>query len=90
MEAEGDGDVQLKLVFLVEHEKKPIQMVGLELSVGPVEVDFVEEAPLPVLEDLVGQGNWVGEPELEWSAVQRIAWRCRSLHWSPGAWRAPQ
>ena len=32
-------------------------MVSPKLSVSPAEVDFVEEASFPVLEDLVGQGG---------------------------------
>ena len=67
--AEGDGDVQEKLVFPLKHEEGPIQGVSPELSVSPAAVDLVEEAVLPVLQDLVGQGSLVGEPELEGGAV---------------------
>ena len=65
----GNGNVQEELVFPLQHEEGPIQWVSPELPVGPAEVDIVEESALPVFQDLVGQGSWVGEPELEWGAV---------------------
>ena len=72
-EAERYGDVQMEFpVFSVKHEEGPIQGVSPELSVSPAEVDFVQETSLPVLEDLVSQGSWTGEPEFEGCTIQRV------------------
>ena len=71
-EAERYGDVQVELVFPVEHKERPIQGVIPELSVGPAEVDFVEETSLPILQDLVGKGRGVVEPKFEGCTVQGV------------------
>ena len=71
-EAERGGNVQVELVLPMEHEEGPVQGVSPELSVSPAKVDFVEETSLSILQDLVGQGSGVGEPELEWGPIQGV------------------
>ena len=40
-EAEGDGGVQVELVFPMEYEEGPVKWICLKLSVKPAKVDLV-------------------------------------------------
>ena len=70
--AKGNGNVQEKLIFPLQHEEGPVQGVSPELPVGSAEVDLVEQAASPIFQDLVGQGGCVGEPELEGGTVEGV------------------
>ena len=89
-EAEGDGDVQVELVFPMEHEEGPVKWICPKLSVSPAEVDFVEKASLAILENLVSQGGRFGKPEFKGGASHPgRSWVCPSSHLRLAAWRGP-
>ena len=49
-----------------------VRSPGPELPVSSAEVHFVEQAAPSILQDLVGQGGWIGQPELEGRTVERV------------------
>ena len=70
--AELYENVRVELVFPMEHEEGPVEWICPKLSVRPAEVDFIEEASLAILENLVSQGSQLGSLSLKGAPSREV------------------